>query len=128
MKKTNEFGIIVKAEDLVSHTLTITSNTKRYPKKVRFTLVNRIQNKALDIYEAILEANEIYPKTTHEKNLRRGLQVKALTYCKELLFFIKLSLELGYINDKSCEYWAKLVCDVKYMTAAWMKQDKCRFK
>lgn len=99
-----EFGVIVKAKDLVKHTLKITNNTNRYPKKTRFTITNRIQNKSLDIYECLLEANEIYPRTNYEKNQRRNLQIKALTYCKELLFFIELSMELGYINDKSCKY------------------------
>ena len=122
-----EFGIIVKAKDLVKHSLKITSNTKRFPQKTRFTIANRIQNKALDIYECILEANEIYPRTNHEKNQKRNLQIKALTYCKELLFFIELSMELGYINADSCKYWADMVFDVKYMTAAWMKQDRGRF-
>lgn len=130
MSKNNEkeFGVIVKAKDLVKHTLKITNNSNRYPKKVRFTLTNRIQNKSLEIYECLLEANEIYPRTNYDKNLRRNLQTKALTYCKELLFFIELSMELGYINDKSCNHWADMVCDVKYMTAAWLKQDRNRFK
>lgn len=44
--------MIVKAKDLVKHTFTITLNsTERYTKKYRFTLVNRIQDKAVDIYE-----------------------------------------------------------------------------
>ena len=50
-KEPSEFNVIVKAKDLVKHTFTITNSTERYPKKYRFTLVNRIQEKAVDIYE-----------------------------------------------------------------------------
>lgn len=50
-KEPTEFNVIVKAKDLVKHTFTITNSTERYPKKYRFTLVNRIQDKAVDIYE-----------------------------------------------------------------------------
>ena len=57
-KEPTEFNVIVKAKDLVKHTFTITNSTERYPKKYRFTLVNRIQDKAVDIYECVLEANE----------------------------------------------------------------------
>ena len=42
-KEPTEFNVIVKAKDLVKHTFTITNSTERYPKKYRFTLVNRIQ-------------------------------------------------------------------------------------
>lgn len=48
-KEPSEFNVIVKAKDLVKHTFTITNSTERYPKKYRFTLVNRIQEKAVDI-------------------------------------------------------------------------------
>ena len=44
----------------------------------------------------------------------------------ELLFFIELSQEMGFISMSSCEYWSKLALEVKYMTTAWKKRDKTR--
>lgn len=105
---------------------TITNSTERYPKKYRFTLVNRIQDKAVDIYECVLEANELDLRDAQEYRQRQKLQAKALTYCKELLFFIELSQEMGFISMSSCEYWSKLALEVKYMTTAWKKRDKTR--
>lgn len=96
------------------------------PEKYRFTLVNRIQEKAVDIYEMTLEANELDLRQADEHRQRQRLQAKALTYCKELLFFIELSQEMGFISMKSCEYWSKLALEVKYMIAAWKKRDKAR--
>ena len=116
----------MKAKDLVKHTFTITNSTERYPKKYRFTLVNRIQDKAVDIYECVLEANELDLRDAQEYRQRQKLQAKALTYCKELLFFIELSQEMGFISMSSCEYWSKLALEVKYMTTAWKKRDKTR--
>ena len=107
-KEPTEFNVIVKAKDLVKHTFTITNSTERYPKKYRFTLVNRIQDKAVDIYECVLEANELDLRDAQEYRQRQKLQAKALTYCKELLFFIELSQEMGFISMNSCEYWSKL--------------------
>lgn len=97
-KEPTEFNVIVKAKDLVKHTFTITNSTERYPKKYRFTLVNRIQDKAVDIYECVLEANELDLRDAQEYRQRQKLQAKALTYCKELLFFIELSQEMGFIS------------------------------
>ena len=96
-KEPTEFNVIVEAKDLVKHTFTITNSTERYPKKYRFTLVNRIQDKAVDIYECVLEANELDLRDAQEYRQRQKLQAKALTYCKELLFFIELSQEMGHV-------------------------------
>lgn len=122
----SELNVITKAKDLVKHTYTITNSTNRYPKKYRFTLVNRMQNRVIDIYECLLEANELNLSIPAEKEQRQALQAKALTFTKELLFFIELSFEMQFISAASCEYWSKLACDVKYMTAAWKKRDSGR--
>ena len=52
-----ELKVILKAKDLAEHTLRVTSNCNRYPKKYRFSLVDKMQNKALEIYEYLYEAN-----------------------------------------------------------------------
>ena len=125
-KEPSEFNFIVKAKDLVKHTFAITNSTERFPKKYRFTLVNRIQDKAVDIYECAIEANELDLRDAQEYRERQKLQAKALTYCKELLFFIELSQEMGFISMSSSEYWSKMALEVKYMITAWKKRDKTR--
>lgn len=125
-KQPSELNIITKVKDLVKHTFNITNSTDRFPKKYRFTLVNRIQDKAIQIYECLLEANELNLADTTEKAERQRLQAKALTYCKELLYFIELSFELRFISSSSCEYWSKMALEVKYMVTAWKRKDKER--
>lgn len=119
-----ELRVILKAKELAKHTLIITSNCNRYPKKYRFSLVDKMQNKALEIYEHLYEANRtdlrLYPKE------RLELQTKAITKCDELLFYIELSMELNIINNKSTEYWSKMVSDIKHMAIAWRTKDKER--
>lgn len=119
-----ELRVILKAKELAKHTLIITSNCNRYPKKYRFSLVDKMQNKALEIYEHLYEANRtdlrLYPKERSE------LQTKAITKCDELLFYIELSMELNIINNKSTEYWLKMVSDIKHMAIAWRTKDKER--
>ena len=119
-----ELKVILKAKDLAEHTLRITSNCNRYPKKYRFSLVDKMQNKSLDIYESLTEANRT--DLTNYKRERSELQTKAITYCDELLFYIELSYKLNIINDKSMEYWSKMVSDIKHMAIAWRSKDKDR--
>lgn len=119
-----EFKIILMAKNLAEHTLRITSNCNRYPKKYRFSLVDKMQNKALEIYEYLYEANRTDLKLYRKERLE--LQTKSITYCDELLFYIELSMKLNIINLKSMEYWSKMVTDIKYMIIAWRTGDKNR--
>lgn len=118
----NDLKVIVKAKDLAVHSFKLTSNCNRYPKKYRHSLVDRIQIKSLDIYETLLEANRINNVTN--KRDRCEMITRAITLCDELLFYIELSMMLELLNDKSAEYWSKMVQDVKYMSIAWRTKER----
>ncbi len=119
-----ELKVILKAKELAKHTLQVTSNANRYPKKWRFSLVDKMQNKALEIYEKLHEANRT--DIRDYKRERLELQTKAITYCDQLLYYIEMSNELNILNEKSMEYWSKMVCDVKRMAIAWRTKDRER--
>ena len=116
--------VILKAMALAEHTLRLTSNCNRYPKKWRFSLVDKMQNKSLEIYEYLYEANRTDLRLYGRE--RSELQTKAITHCDELLFYIALSQKLNIINLKSAEYWSKMVTDVKRMAIAWRSRDRER--
>ena len=58
--------VIEKAKELAKHTLKVTSNANRYPKKFRFSLVDKMQNKSLEIYEMLLKPIEQILNITKE--------------------------------------------------------------
>ena len=124
MGDNKQLQVIIKAKELAKHTLILTSNANRYPKKYRFSLVDKMQNKSMEIYEMLYEANRTDIKTY--KRDRLELQTRAITYCDELLFYIELSGELNIINMSSVEYWSKMVTDVKRMAIAWRTKDRER--
>ena len=124
MADNKELQVIIKAKELAKHTLILTSNANRYPKKYRFSLVDKMQNKCLDIYEALHEANRT--DLNCYKRERFEMQTKAITYCDQMLYYIELSCELNIINAKSMEYWSKMVTDVKHMAIAWRTKDRNR--
>lgn len=128
-RKTNgndsPLHVLPVATNLIDYTLDLTDNTKHFPKKVRFTIVNRIQDRVLSIRENLVDANEIYPiLTEQDRTDRLILQRKALTDCKKLLFMIELSKKRGYIDTGTFDYWTKLTLDVKFMAAAWYKAEQ----
>ena len=118
----NDLKVIVKAKELAVHTFKLTSNCNRYPKKYRHSLVDRMQIKSLDIYDALFEANRIN-NVTHKRE-RCEMITRAVTLCDELLFYIELSMNLGLLADNSSEYWSKMVRDVKYMSLAWRTKER----
>ena len=117
----NDLKVIIKAKELAVQSFKLTSNTNRYPKKYRHSLVDKIQIKSLEIYETLFEANRINNVTN--KYLRCETITKAITYCDELLFYIELSMNLEILNSGSAEYWSKMVTDVKYMAIAWRTKE-----
>ena len=121
---SKELTVILKAKDLAKHTLLKTADCNHYPKKFRFSLVDKMQNKSLEIYECLLEANRTDIKAYKRERLE--LQTRAITHCDELLYYIELSNSLGLINIKCVGHWSKMVCDVKHMPIAWRTKDKER--
>lgn len=123
-KEGQDMKVIAKAKELAVHTFKLTINTNRYPKKLRHSLVDKMQIKALEIYEILFEANRINNAT--RKNERCEVITKAITYCDELNFFIELSIELALLSDGSAGYWSRIVSDVKNMAIAWRTSERAR--
>ena len=115
--------VVVKAIELMKYTMTITSNRKRYPSKY-IQLVKKIQNKSMDIYEFLLDANTLSASTSISERLE--MQTKAITSCDKLSCFIELSMNLNLVGSDTVNYWQTQVNDIKYMTIAWREKDKKR--
>lgn len=104
-----------RAKVLIDYTMTITDNTNRFPKKARFTFVDRMQSMTLDIYKKLAKANEL------PRNMRKEVQVDVLSEINVFLALVEICHNRGYINAKTMGTWTKKTMDVKYLTAAWMK-------
>lgn len=121
--KDAKLDVIAKAIDLMQYTLTITSNRKRYPVK-HLILIRRIQERCMDIYENLLNANRLH--VVNFKQERLNLQTKAISCCDQLSCYVEISMKMNLIGMKTVEYWQKQIEDVKYMTIAWRSKDQKR--
>lgn len=123
-KADSPLRVLPVCSDLIDYTLALTDNVKHFPKHVRFTITNRIQDHVLDVYECLDDANDIWPIIDEQDRIDRiKLQKKALTHCRRLLFFISLAKRRGYIDQGTFDYWTKKTLDVKAMTAKWHKSE-----
>lgn len=123
-QESNDLKVVIKSKELAVHTIKVTSNCNKFPKKYRFTLCDKMQKKSMNIYELLLEANRV---NLSDIKTRNELQTKAILNCDELLFYIEMCLQLNIIQPNSAEYWSKLVSDIKFMTIKWRTKDKERY-
>lgn len=105
-----------RTRELIDYTMVITDNTKRFPKKARFTFVDRMQNMTLDIYKKLAKANEL------PVNARKEVQIDVLSEINVFLALVEICHKRQYISTATMETWVKKTMDVKYLTAAWMKR------
>jgi hypothetical protein len=124
--KVSELAVVTKTKDLCEYVLTI---TQKSPKQFRFTLVNRMQNLALDVIEHIYRANEIFvQKTLDAANEQRlVLQHQAITELKLLCYISEIAMRQGCILLKQYEFIAKQATECRQLLGAWINSDKKRF-
>lgn len=127
-RKDGKMTFLIKAEKYIEYTMVITNKAKRFPKKLRFTLTNRIIDLSLDVYHHLLHANEIYPLNREQAEKRLELQRLAITACKELDFLIRLSYHRGYIRENELKHWSYLLADMRKRVTGWHNSDKKRYK
>lgn len=120
--------VIVKAKRMAAHTLRLTMNEKVFPKRYRFTLTNKIVDKVFSIYTLLYEANEMYPHSQKELDVRLYNQRLAMAYCRSLMSMIEIAKETFGLEEKKTEYWISMIFEVRIMTAKWLQKDVERFK
>lgn len=125
-KRNEELKVIVLTKRLIKHTMTLSNNSERYPKKARFTIVDPLQKTVIEIYKLLMKANYLNTNIKAQFEERQLCQSEAIYNCDILMLYIELSLDANYINDRSCEYWVRLVMDVKKMIMAWKNADSKR--
>ena len=128
-----KFDVLIKAKELAIYTIHITHNEKHFPKKYRFTVVQKLQDKALYILDVLTMANEMFPidkgGNLHQEILerRRLYQKEAVASCRSLLTMIDIATELFEINVAGVEHWTALAVEVRNKANAWITSDANRF-
>ena len=127
-RSQGELTVIVKAKENAAYTLQVTDNTNNFPKHHRFSTATKLQTKAFEIVEYLVEANEFFPKTAEELEHRRLLQRKAMAACRSSLTMIDICATKFDIKKSTVEYWTKQLWNVRNLTVGWLKKDEERYK
>jgi len=92
--------------------------TEKFPKRVRFTFADRIDNLALDIAEDLIEARYSGDK---QAILRR-----ANLRLEKLRILLRLSHRLRYLPHQGYEHASRSVNEVGRMLGGWIKERQER--
>lgn len=112
-----DIPVQIAAEQLCEHTLKITQNLNNFPKKYRYTIVDRIIQTALNVHSAILDAN------SSRGNERIYYQEVGIRECRKLKFYIRLCQNV--LHPKcSIEYWDSLVDNIEKQLLNWKTATK----
>lgn len=144
-KKTSEMAVFTKTKELISFSYSVTEN---WPKKYKFDFTARVRNTAFDIYDKIIEANEIYIENPRKKGVvhedrfcvllrnmasairiikRRDLQNEAFAGLKKMNYLFEEAYSRHLINAKKWEHASKLLLEVTRLLRAWRSSDRKRF-
>ena len=107
MAKSETIPVQIDAEKLCKHTLIITNNLNNFPKKYRFTLVDRILRITFDIHDDICNANNSYD----------------IASCRKLKFYVRMCNEV--LKPKcSISYWDELISGIEKQLLNWRVSTK----
>lgn len=123
-----DYDILQKAKEVAGYVLRITQNEKFFPKRYRFSVTNKMQEKAMDIVEKLVEAYEIYPNSQKEFDERISRMKVARAEIRSLLTLTEVAAETFGIRASAFEHLTRLLVDLKTHLTAWIRSDLKRFK
>lgn len=120
----NDFVLLNKAKDLYVYTSEAVGNTKVIPKHRRYTVGQRLESLALEIFLGVAAANNKDLKRHFDE--RQELQDQVIALCdtmKALINALKASKAYPGIDTHKSEVWTRHILDVYFMTRAWRDHE-----
>lgn len=125
---SNELVVFTVAKDLCKYVFEVTDKS---PKKFRFSLTVRMHNLASETIENLYRANDIFVGSDTFSKTRALQRIQhqkdALSSVKLLGFIALIANEQQAITNHQYEYMSKLLANVQYLIAAWLKKDSERY-
>jgi hypothetical protein len=86
---------------------------EKFPRSHKFTLGDRIENGALNVLEALVEATYTRQRTQHLQRANLGIE--------KLRFLIRLGADLKLLDGRRYEYAARTLDETGRLIGGWMK-------
>ncbi len=90
--------------------------TARFPRRLRFTLTNRIDNLALDVFEGLVAAR-------YERQ-RIPILAKINLDIEKLRLLLRIARDRGFLDRRSFENASKEIDTAGRMVGGWLKHQR----
>jgi hypothetical protein len=132
----NPLSVLLEADNLVTYTMRICTNEKKFPKRYRWCITSKIIEAAIETAVNVSKADSVYIEDQNSYNLRRDYQRKAVASIDSLLTLMDIAFRAfeGLRSDETgtdeinITYWVGQADKVKTLLLAWKKSDKETFK
>lgn len=105
-------AVLVAGEELLGWLL---DHTARFPRDVRFTLSQRIDNLALDVYERLVEARYARERGAILRRVNLDLE--------KLRLLLRLATDRKHLPVRSLEHAATRLDHVGRMVGGWLRAE-----
>lgn len=126
-RQKGKLEVIVKALDLATYTIQITSNEKTFDPKYRFAVTDDLISHAKDIYLKSWTANNIRVNSEEAYKARKKLQDEAVVKCNAFLALLDVAKKVFHLDTKRVVYWGNKIIEVRTLLRAWRDSDKKRY-
>lgn len=86
---------------------------EKFPKNHKFTVGDRIQNIALDVLEALIEATYTKERAQHLRRANLGIE--------KLRFLLRLAADLRLLDRRRYEHAARTLDETGQLIGGWIK-------
>ena len=117
----------VKALELCTYTIQITSNPNVFVEKFQKSVTDNIVDTAIKIYTICWTANNILVDSPKDLEERLYLQEQACIQCNILLALIEIAHKLFHLRSKRVTYWSKKTIEARNLSRAWREADRKRY-
>lgn len=111
--------VMEDAKKLCAHTLRLTNNLNNFPKKYRYTLVDRLVRTSFDIHDGISDAN----LSRGEERIK--FQTETIKSCRKMKFYLQCVYE---VLKPSCNivHWTGIVDRIENQVVKWRASTKIK--
>lgn len=132
VKKTErhdgELVHITNTRNAVEYIIHISDNEKVFPKRARYTAVNKLQNMCYDLISDVIEAEEIMPSCKEEYNIKHCKLEEAQGLCRSILTVLNLCAITYKIQHSRMEYATQLLTDARIKILKRMRTYEEKYK
>jgi len=89
---------------------------EKFPRSRKFTLGDRIENAALDVLEALIEATYTRDRSQHLRQANLGIE--------KLRFLLRFAADLRLIDRRRWEYAARALDETGRLIGGWIKAHR----